>query len=126
MSNLYKYLKETIILQDINQKIRPYIEQLESNINDYCNNDDAEILKLSLDSMIEPLNHIINEFNNLGYTYEPDFNPDVNEDTFKQNLIKYEEQINDFMNNFTEEKIESFNVQTKYILNLIETHKDNI
>lgn len=125
MSSLYKYLKETIILQDINQKIRPSLEELQSYIDDYCNSEDRELLGLSLESMINPLNKIIDEFNNLGYTYEPEFNPDVGEKIFKQNLMKYKEQIDSFINNFTEDKIESFNVQTKYILNLIESHMDN-
>ena len=125
MSSLYKYLKETIILQDINQKIRPSLEELQSYIDDYCNSEDRELLGLSLESMINPLNKIIDEFNNLGYTYEPEFNPDVGEKIFKQNLIKYKEQIDSFINGFTEDKIESFNVQTKYILNLIESHMDS-
>ena len=125
MSSLYKYLKETIILQDINQKIRPSLEELQSYIDDYCNSEDRELLGLSLESMINPLNKIIDEFNNLGYTYEPEFSPDVSEKVFKQNLMNYKEQIDSFINNFTEDKIESFNVQTKYILNLIESHMDS-
>lgn len=125
MSNLYKYLKETIILDDINQKIKYDLDELQRLIDEYYNSDDKKLCSLSLESMINPLNNIINEFNNLGYTYEPEFNPDVDEQIFKQNLIRYKEQIYDFINNFTEEKIESFNVQTKYILNLIEIHKNN-
>lgn len=123
--NLYKYLKETAILDQLKQTMLPNFHKLQDLITEYIVVDDPNNALTLLDGMIDLLTSIIEELENLGYDYEPDSVPDEDEETFKDILDKYKEQLSYFYNNFSEELFEPFNVQTRYIQNLIEVHKTN-
>lgn len=123
--NLYKYLKETAILDQLKQTMLPNSHKLQDLITEYIVVDDPNNALTLLDGMIDLLTSIIEELENLGYDYEPDSVPDEDEETFKDILDKYKEQLSYFYNNFSEELFEPFNVQTRYIQNLIEVHKTN-
>ena len=123
--NLYKYLKETAILDQLKQTMLPNFHKLQDLITEYIVVDDPNNALILLDGMIDLLTSIIEELENLGYDYEPDSVPDEDEETFKDILDKYKEQLSYFYNNFSEELFEPFNVQTRYIQNLIEVHKTN-
>lgn len=123
--NLYKYLKETAILDQLKQTMLPNFHKLQDLITEYIVVDDPNNALILLDRMIDLLTSIIEELENLGYDYEPDSVPDEDEETFKDILDKYKEQLSYFYNNFSEELFEPFNVQTRYIQNLIEVHKTN-
>ena len=127
MSNLFHYLKETMILQDLQNNTVPHLYKVQELIDEYYYYDDKNDSNDVLGDIIEQLNPVISNFNNLGFTYEPDSSSDVSESTFKRNLLKYKEQINEFISNFNEKSIEAFNTQTRYLLNLIDVHRaDNI
>ncbi len=123
MSDLFKYLKETIVLQDLKDNTIPYLYNIQELVDKYYYNEDKSVSDDILSDIIDNLNNIITNFNNLGYTYEPDSSSDVSESTFKKTLLRYKEQSEDFISNFNEEKIEAFNTQTKYLLNLIDVHR---
>ena len=125
MNNLYKYLKETMILQDLKYKAVPYLNKIEKLVDDYYYTENINESKDILESLVDNLNNVISSFIDLGYTYEPDASTDVEEDTFKRILLKYKEQSREFINNFNEDRIEAFNTQTRYLLNLIDIHRTN-
>lgn len=125
MSNLFHFLKETIILQDLKANTMPYLHNIQNLVDKYYYSDDKNVSNDILGDIIDNLNNIISNFNDLGYTYEPDASTDVSESIFKNILIKYREQSQDFIRNFNEDMLEAFNTQTKYLLNLIDIHRTN-
>lgn len=76
-----------------------------------------------LGKILIPLNNIVKKFNELGFTYEPNRDSDVDEDIFTTILSRYSDQIEDFISDFDRSKFESFNVQTKDLISLIDLHR---
>ena len=123
MSDLFRFLKETIVLQDLKDKSIPYLHNIEDLVDKYYYCDDKNVSKDILEDLVDNLNQIISNFNDLGFTYEPDASTDISESTFKRTLLKYKEQIQLFISNFNEDSLEAFNTQTRYLLNLIDVHR---
>ena len=112
-------------LQDLKANTMPYLHRIQNLIDEYYYSDDKNVSNDILGDIINNLNSIISNFNDLGYTYEPDASTDVNESIFKNILMKYKEQSQDFIRNFNEDILEAFNTQTRYLLNLIDIHRTN-
>lgn len=123
--SIYKYLKESLTMNSLKDSLINVFHEAQNLILEYIlvanENESGEVL----DDLQSKLNKIVDIFNTLGYTYEPETVPDVDEDTFKHNLENYKEELSYLLNNFDEALFEQFNVQTKYILNLIEVHRTN-
>ena len=123
--NLYKYLKESIALNSLKDSLKSVFHEAQNIISIYIleaeNNERGEVL----DDLEAKLNKIVDIFTALGYTYEPETVPDVDEETFTTTLDRYKEQMSYLLNNFEEDLFDQFNVQTRYILNLIEVHRVN-
>lgn len=125
---LYKYLKETILLNDFRDDVIPALHKAQDLISEYIIINDADTNSDVLRKLSDTLEIIANKFNHLEYNYDPEVQPDVSENTFRNNLIRYKEEISNFISNFSEDLFQSFNTQTKYIINLIEIHRkeDNL
>lgn len=125
---LYKYLKETILLNDFRDDVIPALHKAQDLISEYIIINDADTNSEVLRKLSDTLEIIANKFNHLEYNYDPEVQPDVSENTFRNNLIRYKEEISNFISNFSEDLFQSFNTQTKYIINLIEIHRkeDNL
>lgn len=120
---LYKYLKETILLNDFRDDVIPALHKAQDLISEYIIINDADTNPEVLRKLSDTLEIIANKFNHLEYDYSPEVQPDVSENTFRNNLIRYKEEISNFISNFSEDLFQSFNTQTKYIINLIEIHR---
>ena len=125
---LYKYLKETILLNDFRDDVIPALHKAQDLISEYIIINDTDTNSEVLRKLSDTLEIIANKFNHLEYDYDPEVQPDVSENTFRNNLIRYKEEISNFISNFSEDLFQSFNTQTKYIINLIEIHRkeDNL
>ena len=125
---LYKYLKETILLNDFRDDVIPALHKAQDLISEYIIINDVDTNSEVLRKLSDTLEIITNKFNHLEYNYDPEVQPDVSENTFRNNLIRYKEEISNFISNFSEDLFQSFNTQTKYIINLIEIHRkeDNL
>ena len=123
---LYKYLKETMLLNDFKDDVIPALHKAQDLISEYIIIDDKDKNKSVLRSLSDTLEIVVNKFNNLDYNYEPEVQPDVSEDTFRNTLDKYKKEISNFISNFTEDRFQSFNSQTRYIINLIDIHLSNV
>lgn len=125
---LYKYLKETILLNDFRDDVIPALHKAQDLISEYIIINDVDTNSEVLRKLSDTLEIIANKFNHLEYNYDPEVQPDVSENTFRNNLIRYKEEISNFISNFSEDLFQSFNTQTKYIINLIEIHRkeDNL
>lgn len=125
---LYKYLKETILLNDFRDDVIPALHKAQDLISEYIIINDTDTNSEVLRKLSDTLEIIANKFNHLEYNYDPEVQPDVSENTFRNNLIRYKEEISNFISNFSEDLFQSFNTQTKYIINLIEIHRkeDNL
>ena len=125
---LYKYLKETILLNDFRDDVIPALHKAQDLISEYIIINDVDTNSDVLRKLSDTLEIIANKFNHLEYNYDPEVQPDVSENTFRNNLIRYKEEISNFISNFSEDLFQSFNTQTKYIINLIEIHRkeDNL
>ena len=124
MINLYKYLKETALLNELRDTMLPSLHNIQNLIESYYYSEKADINILNRIS--DNLNVVITELENLGYKYEPDSSTDEDEEVFKTILLRYREEISNFISHFSEEAFESFNTQTRYISNLVDIHKANI
>lgn len=123
--NLYKYLKETALLNQLKDTMLPNFYKVDDAITDYLTISGKNNAKEILDELEKYLNLVSDELENLGYTYNPEVVPDEDENVFRTILKRYKDEMAYFINNFNEDQFESFNVQTKYIINLIEVHKLN-
>ena len=123
--HLYKILKESIALSSLQDLFKPIFYDLRDLIIKYNDSDDESVYSDILEDIINKLNEVVDILNSLGYTYEPEQVPDVDEEVFRANLESYKEQLFYLLHHFEEDLLNQFNVQTKYILNLIEIHRPN-
>lgn len=123
--HLYKILKESIALSSLQDLFKPIFYDLRDLIIKYNDSDDESVYSDILEDIINKLNEVVDILNSLGYTYEPEQVPDVDEEVFRANLESYKEQLFYLLHHFEEDLLNQFNVQTKYILNLIEVHRPN-
>lgn len=123
--NLYNYLKETEILNDLKMSIKTPVQTLDRLIGEYTLIIEDNEKDQYLADMEEQLNLLIKIFDGFGYTYEPEVVPDENEKVFIKILSKYRDELLNFYNTLSKEILPVFNVQTRYVLNLIEVHRTN-
>ena len=123
--HLYKILKESTTLSNIKDLLEPIFYKVKDLVIEYIDLDDKSDQNEVLGEIEIKINQIIDILQSLGYTYEPEQTPDVDEDVFKANLESYKEQLFYLLHHFEEDLLNQFNVQTKYILNLIEVHRPN-
>ena len=97
---LYKYLKETILLNDFRDDVIPALHKAQDLISEYIIINDADTNSEVLRKLSDTLEIIANKFNHLEYNYDPEVQPDVSENTFRNNLIRYKEEISNFISNF--------------------------
>lgn len=124
MKSLYQMLKETEELNTFRNNVRNNFKVIFRQIDEYIYI--GENKKEILDSLSENLNQIIEEFKQIGIFYEPDASSDVSESTFKTILERYKNSSEDNLNDLSSEILEEFNVQTQYILNLIDVHRASL
>lgn len=122
-SLLYKYLRETTLLNELRDTMIPHLHAAQNYINDYYYCDEKNECNVLLGSILDELNNVVTQLNQLDYTYEPGGTEDVSEETFKTILIRFIDTISDFISNFSEDKFEAFNSNCRYIMNLIDVHR---
>lgn len=121
--SIYKTLLESYEFDNLKQYMKSNLEKFQNLVIEYINlADESDFLSI-LGEMLVPLNNIIKKFNELGFTYEPDTTTDVDEDNFTTILDRYSDQVEDFISDFSRDKFESFNVQTRDIFSLIDLHR---
>lgn len=123
--NLYNYLKETEVLNDIKQSLKSPIQKANQLIGEYVLIIKDEDRGRYLDDIEEQLNFIVKILEGFGYNYQPEQIPDEPEEVFKNILNKYKDELIVFYNNLSKDILNSFNSQTRYIINLIEIHRTN-
>ena len=123
--NLYNYLKETEVLNDIKQSLKSPIQKANQLIGEYVLIIKDEDRGRYLDDIEEQLNLIVKILEGFGYNYQPEQIPDEPEEVFKNILNKYKDELIVFYNNLSKDTLNSFNSQTRYIINLIEIHRTN-
>lgn len=123
--HFYKILKESTTLSNIKDLLEPIFYKVKDLVIEYIDLDDKSDQNEVLGEIEIKINQIIDILQSLGYTYEPEQTPDVDEDVFKANLESYKEQLFYLLHHFEEDLLNQFNVQTRYILNLIEVHRPN-
>lgn len=123
--NLYNYLKETEVLNDIKQSLKSPIQKANQLIGEYVLIIKDEDRGRYLDDIEEQLNFIVKILEGFGYNYQPEQIPDEPEEVFKNILNKYKDELIVFYNNLSKDTLNSFNSQTRYIINLIEIHRTN-
>lgn len=122
--NLFRYLKENMLLNQLKDKLEPALNNIQDLISDYILVGDNKLIDLT--NIELQLNTIVEAFKELGFEYTPELVPDEDEDVFKNILDKFKDQVTYFLNNYDEKLFEQFNVQIQYILNLIEVHKASL
>lgn len=123
--HFYKILKESTTLSSLKDLLEPIFYNIKDLVIEYIDLDDKNDQNEVLGEIEIKINQIIDILQSLGYTYEPEQTPDVDEDVFKANLESYKEQLFYLLHHFEEDLLNQFNVQTRYILNLIEVHRPN-
>lgn len=123
--HFYKILKENTTLSSLKDLLEPIFYNIKDLVIEYIDLDDKNDQNEVLGEIEIKINQIIDILQSLGYTYEPEQTPDVDEEVFKANLESYKEQLFYLLHNFEEDLLNQFNVQTRYILNLIEVHRPN-
>lgn len=121
--SIYKTLLESYEFDNLKQYMKSNLEKFQNLVIEYINLADENDFSSILGEMLVPLNNVIKKFNELGFTYEPDTTTDVDEDNFTTILDRYSEQVEDFISDFSRDKFESFNVQTRDIFSLIDLHR---
>lgn len=121
--SIYKTLLESYEFDNLKQYMKSNLEKFQNLVIEYINLADENDFSSILGEMLVPLNDIIKKFNELGFTYEPDTTTDVDEDSFTTILDRYSDQVEDFISDFSRDKFESFNVQTRDIFSLIDLHR---
>lgn len=124
--NIYKELKEELLLNQLQDTLIPKLHNIQSLIEDYYYLINDNNKNANLSEMSNELNNIISIFDNLSYNYIPENVPDEDEDVFINILLKYKDDISNFISNFAESYFESFATQTRYILNLIDVHRTSL
>ena len=122
--NLFRYLKENMLLNQLKDKLEPALNNTQDLISDYVLVGDNKLIDLT--NIELQLNTIVEAFKELGFEYTPELVPDEDEEVFKNILDKFKDQVAYFLNNYDEKLFEQFNVQIQYILNLIEVHKASL
>ena len=122
--NLFRYLKENMLLNQLKDKLEPALNNIQDLISDYILVGDNKLIDLT--NIELQLNTIVEAFKELGFEYTPELVPDEDEEIFKNILDKFKDQVAYFLNNYDEKLFEQFNVQIQYILNLIEVHKASL
>lgn len=120
--SLYKYLKETILLNELRDTMIPKLHKIQDLIFRYTEYEDVDVL-LEIESLLD---QVIDQLDSLGYTYEPSYSPDESEKVFNNILLKYRDNISSFISNFNEDNFSAFNSLTRYISNLIDNHIENL
>ena len=124
--NLYNYLKEEMTLNNIKDDLSKHIHIIQNQITLYLKVAETEQEHNDILSIIvEELEAMVSIFNNIGFDYQPETTPDVNEDTFRDVLDKFKEELYYFLNHFNNNILKTINNQVRYILNLIEVHRTN-
>ena len=124
--SLYSALQEALTINTIRDDLLKHVHDIQDNITDYLKVAETEEEHNEiLGRLVEELNSMIFIFNNIGFDYQPETTPDVNEDTFRDILEKFKEDLSRYLNNFSNNILEAFNTQVRYILNLIEVHRTN-
>ena len=124
--NLYNYLKEATTINAIRESIIRPIHEIQNLITYYLKVAETEKEHNELlGDIINELNKIVVILNDIGYDYQPENTPDVNEDTFRNTLDKFKDDLSRYLNNLNNDSLESFNAQIRYILNLIDVHRTN-
>lgn len=121
--SIYKTLLESYEFDNLKQYMKSNLEKFQNLVIEYINLADENDFSSILGEMLVPLNNVIKKFNELGFTYEPDTTTDVDEDSFTTILDRYSDQVEDFISDFSRDKFESFNVQTRDIFSLIDLHR---
>lgn len=121
--SIYKTLLESYEFDNLKQYMKSNLEKFQNLVIEYINLADENDFSSILGEMLVPLNNVIKKFNELGFTYEPDTTTDVDEDNFTTILDRYSDQVEDFISDFSRDKFESFNVQTRDIFSLIDLHR---
>lgn len=121
--SIYKTLLESYESDNLKQYMKSNLEKFQNLVIEYINLADENDFSSILGEMLVPLNNVIKKFNELGFTYEPDTTTDVDEDNFTTILDRYSDQVEDFISDFSRDKFESFNVQTRDIFSLIDLHR---
>lgn len=99
------------------------IDKLKEAIDVYLSEEDDEERSDLLGTILLHLESINSEMNKMGVTYTPDVSADEDEDTFQEILQRYIESAYDFLKSETNEDIESFNAQTRYVTSLVDLHR---
>ena len=121
--SIYNTLLESYNHDNLKDFMKNNFIKFQDLVQQYIELDDEDEYSDTLGLMLKPLNEVINKFNELGFTYEPDVTNDVDEDQFVTILSNYSNQTEDFISNFDRAKFETFNVQTKDIASLIDLHR---
>lgn len=124
--NIYKELKEEVLLNQLQDTLIPKLHNVQSLIEDYYYLINDSNKNANLSEISSELNNIISIFEDLSYNYIPENVPDEDEDIFINILLKYKDDISNFISNFAEKYFESFVTQTRYILNLIDVHRTSL
>lgn len=122
--NLFRYLKENMLWNQLKDKLEPALNNIQDLISDYILVGDNKLIDLT--NIELQLNTIVEAFKELAFEYTPELVPDEDEEVFKNILNKFKDQVAYFLNNYDEKLFEQFNVQIQYILNLIEVHKASL
>ena len=120
--SLYKYLKETILLNELRDTMIPKLHRIQDLIFLYSKYENKDNL-VELESLLD---EVINQLDSLGYNYEPSYDPNESESVFINILLKYRDNISSFISNFNEDNFSSFNSLTRYIANLVDIHLENL
>ena len=120
--SIYQTLMESYSYDNLKVSLEKELTKFQDLVSKYINEDDEDSYSDTLGLILVPLNNVTNIFNNLGFTYEPDTTSDV-EDIFTTILSRYSDQIDKFLSNFNRDEFESFNVQTRDLVSLIDIHR---
>lgn len=124
--NIFKELKEEVLMGELRDTLVPILYDISELIDYYYYLDSNSEKNENLSDLSSELNKVTDIFDNLSYDYVPENTPDVDDNKFKSILLKYKDIILSFVNNFTEDNFESFNSETRYILNLIDIHRTSL
>ena len=112
------------LLDELKTTIIPSLHEVQSEIERYSFAEEDEYMSI-LSKIQDNLNTVIEVFDNLGYDYEPEVEPDVSDSTFSNMLIRFKDQISNFISHFDSDNMYSFNASVRKINNTIDVHKTN-
>jgi hypothetical protein len=124
--NLYTLLKEDSILNEFKDRITEKVHYSQNLIDTYLLVDDTDEEYLeTLSKLYNVLDELSLDFKNVGYDYDPEVVPDVEEGVFRNTLSKFKEQLSYMLNHFSEDLFTSVSTEIRYTMNLIDVHKTN-